>query len=407
MQQAAATTEAEVPQFSIVIPLEFHRDRWERCLQAWREQSVADELYELVLVVPRDFEERDLLATAAAQPGCICRVVDSDLRHDIGLCTLGAEHARGKYLFFTEAHCWPEPDVLALCLSAFDQHRDWAGFSCHSLPVTSNRLADAEAAMYDADIAHGMTVHPWRKILDQCFATRRTAYARSGGFKPEFGHFAEWALAASYHELGLAIGYLPEARVHHQYIGDLRVLRQFTRDFFRGEVRYLTQAAEERGSHLIEVPGEWLTHGNFDRTLAKAMLTRALNDARNGADCVMRRESRAAARRWLVPAIFGSRLRRIKPWIAMSAMYVRVRLVNLFGSSRSLNDAFRDYFEATAHFQRLSSAARADKTYSTSAPATSPLAFPTWRKHGVLRRGSRSTPSSNLSGPTRATSTVR
>ena len=159
--------------------------------------------------------------------------------------------------------------------------------------------------MYDADIAYGMTQHPWRKILDQCFVTRRDAYAQSGGFTPALGHFAEWALAANYHALGLSIGYLPDARFHHPYLGELKGFRLFTLDFVQGETRYLTEAASEPGSHLIEVPGEWLTQGNFDRPLAQALSKRALRDARRGTVNSRRYETLAKAKRWLVPAIFG------------------------------------------------------------------------------------------------------
>src|SRR5260370_39704563 len=91
--------------------------------------------------------------------------------------------------------------------------------------------------MYEADTEYGMTGHPWRKILDVCFATLREAYEASGGFKPELGHFAEWALAASYFEMGYIVGYLPEARVHHYYVGSLADLKAFTLDFVQGEIR--------------------------------------------------------------------------------------------------------------------------------------------------------------------------
>ena len=166
--------------------------------------------------------------------------------------------------------------------------------------------------MYDADISYGMTVHPWRKILDQCFVTGENAYLQCGGFKPEFGHFAEWALAANYHALGMFLGYLPEACFNHQYIGELGELRRFSLDFARGEIRYLAESHDEPGSHLVEMSDEWIDRGNLERPLARTLLKATLWDALSGADNADDGSVCLTARRWLGPAIFGDRLRRIK-----------------------------------------------------------------------------------------------
>ena len=120
---------------------------------------IYQEAFEIILVVPPDFPQREKLSELAG-PGA--HLEYSQQSHDIALCAVGASVARGKYLFFTESHCWPEADVLKLCLQAFREHADWAGMSCSSVRVCHNRLSVAEADMYDADIAYGMNVHPWR-----------------------------------------------------------------------------------------------------------------------------------------------------------------------------------------------------------------------------------------------------
>ena len=115
-------------------------------------------MYETILVVPPGFQQQNLLKEFSAD-----RVEFSEHSHDIALCHAGAAKAQGKYLIFTEAHCWPEPDVLEKCLQAIRDNPDWAGFSCRSVPITHNRLSKAEAAMYMADIEYAMNDHPWRK----------------------------------------------------------------------------------------------------------------------------------------------------------------------------------------------------------------------------------------------------
>src|ERR1700719_3374974 len=130
------------PLFSVIIPLEYHRDQWERCWQGWNAQTVDKSAYEIILVVTPDFQEHSLLNESSA--ACLEFSTGS---HDIDLCAVGAAKARGRYLLFTEAHCWPDPDVLELCLEAINAHSEWAGFSCLSLPTTHNRLSKASASM--------------------------------------------------------------------------------------------------------------------------------------------------------------------------------------------------------------------------------------------------------------------
>lgn len=334
------------PFFSVIIPLEWHRERWEQCLRAWQTQTLDDSQYELILVLSPSFTERDRLLALLAEADGRYRVVTSESNHDMGLCAFGAEQAGGQFLFFTESHCWPEQDVLALCVQAFEEQPNWAGLSCRSLPVSFNRLGAAEGAMYDAEISYGMTVHPWRKILDQCFVTRRDAYLQCGGFKPEFGHFAEWALAANYHAHGLFLGYLPQACFYHQYLGGLGELRRFSLDFVRGEIRYLSDNHDEPGSHLIELPDEWIDRGNFDRALAQTLFKAALREARL-----------STAQRWLTPAIFGDRAQRAKASLAVAASHVGVTLAKVFKSDPKLRLAYKTYQAAVQHQQRLSSIA--------------------------------------------------
>jgi len=212
MQDGPGRHRGGSPLFSIIIPLEYHRGQWEQSWLGWTSQTADKSLYEIILVVPPDFKTREELEALAADKA---RIEFTESEHDIGLCAFGATKARGRYLFFTESHCWPEPNVIELCIRAIEAHPDWAGFSCHSVPICHNRLSLAEAAMYQADIEFGMKQHPWRKVLDQCFVTRRDVYWECGGLREELGHFAEWVLAATYHAKGYAIGYLEEARFHH------------------------------------------------------------------------------------------------------------------------------------------------------------------------------------------------
>lgn len=259
--------------FSVIIPLEFHRGQIEPCLERWaRQQTFPGEQFEILAAGCRSSLDEETACSVWQRLRAHDRLLVFDEPHDVSLCVRGAKEARGELLFFTESHCLPEPDILTLIDDAFKRHPEWAGLSCQSVPVTPNRLSVIEADMYAADIQYGMLEHPWRKILDQCFAVRAAAYSDAGGFRPELGHFAEWHLAAHMHRKGYRIGYLPEARVHHHYSGDIGELLNFTRDFAQGEMRYFAAFREDECRAYFSEPAEWLIHHLWDPRLSRLAL---------------------------------------------------------------------------------------------------------------------------------------
>ena len=340
------------PLFSVIIPLEYHRGQWERCWRAWRNQTLPPSRFETILVVPPGFPEREQVA---AQAGPHDRVEHAAAAHDIGLCAAGAARAGGRFLFFTESHCWPEADVLERCLQAFHDHPEWSALSCRSVRITHNRLSHIEADMYEEDIEQGLTLHPWRKVLDHCFVTRRESYERCGGLRPDLGHFAEWVLAANYFALGQAIGYVPEALLHHYYVGDLAELRAFTLDFIAGEMRYFASPSPEPGRHLLEMPREWIGQGSRDRRLARRLLSIAMRDLCSPSRARLRRPDAllGAPLRWLLPAAGGDGSARAgavgRVWLAHAAATAS----RVAGSNARLGAAFRAYVAALIHCQRL------------------------------------------------------
>ncbi|MCP3448247.1 glycosyltransferase family 2 protein [Bradyrhizobium sp. CCGUVB14] len=334
------------PLFSVIIPLESHRGQWEQSWLGWTAQTADRSLYEIILVVPRDFTA---LAELKQLAGDRAHLEFADSVHDIGLSAIGASRARGRYLFFTESHCRPEPDVIALCIRAIDDHPDWAGFSCRSVPICHNRLSEAEAAMYQADIEFGMKQHPWRKVLDQCFVTRRDVYEECGGLREELGHFAEWVLAAGYFARGYAIGYLEEARFHHYYVGRIGELKTFTLDFVQGEIRYLSEDRHDPGWELLEIPREWSEPYNFDGALA----LHALNALMRYGGWRRFDEKLRAMWRWTAPALLGD----IRPRLAarFAVVHARSMLTGLavVGSSDAIAHWMKRYIASLIRLQRL------------------------------------------------------
>lgn len=350
MQDLPASYVGGAPLFSIIIPLEYHRGQWEQSWLGWTSQTADKSLYEIILVVPPDFMARDELEALA---GDKARLEFTESEHDIGLCAFGAGKARGLYLFFTESHCWPEPDVLALCIRAIEAHPDWAGFSCHSVPICHNRLSVAEAAMYQADIEFAMKQHPWRKVLDQCFVTRRDVYWECGGLREELGHFAEWVLAAAYHARGYSIGYLEEARFHHYYIGEIGELKKFTLDFVQGEIRYFGEERRDPGSELLEIPIEWSGRDDRDPSLARHALNALLRYSLSGRGWSRPDEKLRAFCRWAGPSLLGNLPAHCSAQLAAAWARGVLTVLTIVGSSDAIADWMRRYIASLIRFQRL------------------------------------------------------
>jgi len=205
--------------------------------------------------------------------------------------------------------------------------------------------------MYQADIDYGMKVHPWRKVLDQCFVTRREVYEECGGLREELGHFAEWVLAAAYHARGRVIGYLEEARFHHYYIGRLSDLKTFTLDFVEGEIRYLSEGRREPGSELLEVPIEWTSQDDFDSGLARSALHALVRN--NPAWWRWPRQTWRAFWRWGEPALLGDRLVRGVARLAAAYACCVLTVLTLVGSSESIAQWLKRYIAALIDLQRL------------------------------------------------------
>ncbi len=329
--------------FSIIIPLEYHRGQADRCLRAWtQEQTFPRKNYEMILVAPRNFPAGELQALRAFLSPHDQLLIRRE-EHDMPLCAAGANAARGEVLFFTESHCWPESDVLEKSAVTLDAHPEWAGFSGRSIRVTHNRLSIVEADLYEADIEEGMLRHPWRKVLDQCFVGRRDPYFQCGGFDPDLGHFSEWLLAARFYCAGFTVGYAPEIRFHHHYVGDLWELTEFTCDFVTGETRFLAKHSPEPCTSVLDEVPEWTERENWNRDTAQRMVELTLRDG-----------DIAGAFRWLPAAVAGPWFEWLVTFFRTAFLFCRVNWAAHFQPVDSLRATLLRYDAALVHLQRLS-----------------------------------------------------
>jgi hypothetical protein len=132
-----------------------------------------------------------------------------------------------------------------------DSHHHWSAFSASTDGMTHNQLSKIECDIYSQDIYEKLSSHPWLRVLDQCFVIRRDAYHQAGGFRSEFGHFAEWLFAATMKIQNLSLGVTDRAVISHGYIGEYTDLANFTLDFAWGQIKYLDKNADEPAALLF------------------------------------------------------------------------------------------------------------------------------------------------------------
>jgi len=343
--------------FSVIVPLDAHRGHAEKCVRAWAQgQTLARDLYEVIVVAPPGLSSRhrsqlkDLL-------GASDRLILGSANHDITLASDGAREAVGDFLFFTEAHCWPESEVLEKTMAAFQEHPEWSALSGRLLPVTSNALSRVVADMYQSQMKSGVLDHQWRKVIDPCFAIRREVYAQSGGFEADQGHFAEWSYAARLYQMGFQVGYASEARIHHSYDGKIGELNGFTRDFIDGELALHARLPRDSRLDLLPPVDAWSVRHNWSRHLTQATLRAGWREWRrrhaHRAEPVAAVPSLKDLARWLAISLWGASLDGWLARLTMLGRRCRLLWTLRFSRPEKLNSVFLDYLSAVIRERRL------------------------------------------------------
>ncbi|MBI5932731.1 MAG: hypothetical protein HY867_03400 [Chloroflexi bacterium] len=343
--------------FSVIVPLEFHRGQIEECLRGWINQQGFDQKgFEILATGCRASLDKRAIDAIQSMLRPQDRLLFHDEPHDMALCAYAASQAQGQSLIFTESHCLPDPNLLALADQKLKSHPEWAGFSGGSVRVTRNILSDVEADMYETDIRFGLVESSWRKVLDQIFVVRTEKYKNSGGFLPELGHFAEWHLSARMHQMDLLIEYVPEVKIHHYYVGSHPELIEFTKDFTQGEMKYQKEyRADPAFSYFAEIH-EWMERHAWIGGIARHALFLA-GQARTASRSHNQKDGKRLNHfwlRWFVRANFGINL-----VVAWRSLYFKLVLAGLslgfiFRLGKNfIRKTFIHSIEATIQLERI------------------------------------------------------
>ena len=333
------------PEISVLLPMQEDRDHGVECVRMWVEgQTLARERYEIVIAAPG--VDPDLETAVREVLGARDVFVEHRTTNEPELFNAAARASSGRYLFFTEAHCVPEPDCLEQMLDHLSA-TDAAGVRGRSLGFAEGRFGELERIVYEGDMAPGETPDHWLKVLIHALAIRRDAYLDTGGFRPRYTDFGEWALQMHLLERGHRIDFAPGPAVRHAYTGELDVVDFHVRDFVHGELRFLTEEPTSLWEPYVPHPRELREAEALTRRGARDVVRAGVAAARGG---IARRAALRAVLRALPSALAGPGGPLAAMRAATAAGRARVRLLR--DPERQLR-AYRRWWSDCAHAGRL------------------------------------------------------
>jgi cellulose synthase/poly-beta-1,6-N-acetylglucosamine synthase-like glycosyltransferase len=155
----------------------------------------------------------------------ICFLEEREVLTSYGARNSGARHAKGDLLAFTDGDCIAAPDWLSKLMVGMDDQRiglnvgEVIGYRPDT-PIA--RLTEETGIMAHR---HSLDHKSLQSASTANMLVRRQVWDRLGGFNvtlPAFGDMEFcWRMQI---ELGLTVGYRPEAMVYHQHRGSYRAL---------------------------------------------------------------------------------------------------------------------------------------------------------------------------------------
>lgn len=218
--------------FSVVIPTYNRRDALHACLRALARQQYPREAFEVVVVDDGGSDSlTDLENSLDGQ--LVWRLQRQQRSGPATARNLGALHANGEYLAFTDDDCEPAPDWLVKLEQSLARYPNSliGGRVVNALPRNSCSEASQQLVdyLYTSYTENGAP----RFFTSNNFALSKRGFTDVGGFDPSFplpaaedrDFCARWTMS------GRSTVYTPDAIVHHAHALDVS-------GFFRQHFRY-------------------------------------------------------------------------------------------------------------------------------------------------------------------------
>jgi len=343
--------------FSVIVTLTYDRGHLEECMSSWTQrQTFARHRFEVIAIGSR--REAEAGATVAPLMGASDRLLEFDTDNELLLYDLGARQAQGRWLIFTEMHCAAEPGCLEQLFAFLQAHQQkYVGACIRTAPDgNSDPLASAEGRWYWDGFEQWSQEDDWRKVTIRGTAIRRDVYEGVGGFRSEFGCFAESLLAAELHARGYRLGYAAQAAVKHYNSTDIRDFQNYVREYRTGEAAYQLRGESGQASSYFEAPQRWWSDASADdrrlalRCAVKSLAQTAAHPLEPGA-LSLAKSMMEVLWRWGCDAAFGRRYPILKAFGGQA--WARMRL-GMAGRNPDRNyRRFCQFLDATGELARV------------------------------------------------------
>ena len=230
-------------EISVIIPAYNNRDVLRETIRHAREQTLAADLYEILVVDDGSTDGTAQMVDAlAAEPGAAIRCVGQANRGRSAARNLGVRRARGRIVVFMDSDFWATPTLLA------EHHRHYpAGVARRG--VQGRAITHPESRitpfMQVKEMTPDLTVRRRHNLSPFHVTTRNCSMLRdevldAGGFDETFSGYGweDIELAIRMHARGTRFEYDPAALGYHHHVEDLIGVREKLRQAGVGAVYF-------------------------------------------------------------------------------------------------------------------------------------------------------------------------
>lgn len=215
---------ANAPSVSVIIPTRDRPHKIEQCLDALQRQSFPADCFEVIVV---DDGSRDSLEPVVApfRDRLRIRLVRQENSGPARARNLGAWHAKGAMLAFTDDDCQPDEGWVAAAAAALRDHPDDLVGGCTVNVLPDNPYSTASQLLID--YLYDYYVRSGRRsgsaapafFTSNNFAMRRKLFRALGGFDESFTLAAgeDRELCDRIQKMGHQLRYQPELLVRHAH----------------------------------------------------------------------------------------------------------------------------------------------------------------------------------------------
>ncbi|HLY21436.1 MAG TPA: glycosyltransferase [bacterium] len=230
-------------EISVIIPTYNNREVLRETIRALRDQTLASELYEIVVVDDGSTDgTAEMLAEAQRQPGAAVRCVTEANRGRSAARNLGVRSAEGRIVVFLDSDLWATPTLLA------EHHRHYpagaAGRGVQGRTITHPE-SRVTPFMKVKEMTPDLTIRRRRDLSPFHVTTRNCSMLRqdvleAGGFDETFSGYGweDIELAIRMHGRGVRFEYEPLALGYHHHVEDLMGVREKLRQAGVGAVYF-------------------------------------------------------------------------------------------------------------------------------------------------------------------------